>query len=294
MCRKSDRRSSDPSVDGDAPYTPPKTKSFKTSLAQLRYAPRDLFIIFSIKFAESTAYYAFAYVYTAFLSDEFGFTDVEAGVLYTLYGMLCSVIGLLVGPLIDALDLRTCLLLGTIPSFLGRLVSALTGDRRVVSMCSYALLPLGAAFGMPVFALGVRRFTHPENRAFAFTVFYSVLCVASMTAGLLITWMRATFPEGAWLPGAGQLSWMRLNVLATALFTGYTCTASCFVRPLRVRQDAPIESAELEACPRATHGLRTTLRVVCGSKPFWRLLGLRHATELGLGLGCSASGTPQS
>ena len=57
---------------------PLKTKSFKTSLAQLRYAPRDLFIIFSIKFAESTAYYAFAYVYTAFLSDEFGFTDVEA------------------------------------------------------------------------------------------------------------------------------------------------------------------------------------------------------------------------
>ena len=128
---------------------PLKTKSFKTSLAQLRYAPRDLFIIFSIKFAESTAYYAFAYVYTAFLSDEFGFTDVEAGVLYTLYGLLCSVIGLLVGPLIDALDLRTSLLLGTIPSFLGRLGSALTGDRRVVSMCSYALLPLGAAFGMP-------------------------------------------------------------------------------------------------------------------------------------------------
>ena len=33
-----------------------------------------------------------------------GVADVEAGVLYTLYGLLCSVIGLLAGPLIDAID----------------------------------------------------------------------------------------------------------------------------------------------------------------------------------------------
>ena len=127
-----------------------RPKTFVEKVRQLGYAPRELYIIFSIKFAESTAYYAFSYVYTAFLSDEFGFSDVEAGVLYTLYGLLCSAIGLLVGPMIDALDLRTSLLLGTIPSFIGRLGSAVTRDRAFVSMCSYALLPLGAAFGMPV------------------------------------------------------------------------------------------------------------------------------------------------
>ncbi len=127
-----------------------RPKTFVEKVRQLGYAPRELYIIFSIKFAESTAYYAFSYVYTAFLSDEFGFSDVEAGVLYTLYGLLCSAIGLLVGPMIDALDLRTSLLLGTIPSFIGRFGSAVTRDRAFVSMCSYALLPLGAAFGMPV------------------------------------------------------------------------------------------------------------------------------------------------
>ena len=147
----------------DGAAVPPEIKSFKTSLSQLRYAPRDLFTIFSIKFAESTAYYSFAYIYTSFLSDEFGFSDVEAGVLYTIYSLLCSVIGLMVGPLIDALDLRTSLLLGTIPSFIGRLGSALTHDRRVVSMCSYALLPLGAAFGMPA-SNCARRAPHRTSR----------------------------------------------------------------------------------------------------------------------------------
>lgn len=268
-------------ADHDDGAAAPRPKSFREKVLQLRYAPRELFIIFSIKFAESTAYYAFSYVYTAFLSEEFGFSDVEAGVLYTLYGLLCSVIGLLVGPLIDSIDLRTALLLGTIPSFAGRLGSAVTQSRQFVSICSYALLPLGAAFGMPVFALGVRRFTHPENRAFAFTVFYAVLCVASMCGGLLITWVRATFHDGLWLPFVGQLSWMRVDVLACAVLTLYTCVASCFVRRLRVRQGAPIESGELEPCPRATHGLRATLRTVCGSKPFWKLLALSLIVAMG-------------
>ena len=164
--------------------------------------------------------------------------------LYTLYGLLCSVIGLLAGPLIDAIDLRTALLIGTIPSFLGRFGSAVTTSRSFVSMCSYALLPLGAAFSMPVFALGVRRFTHAENRAFAFTVFYAVLCVASMTGGLLITWVRANFHDGITLPLLGHLSWMRVNVLVTALFTLYTSIISCFVRKIRVRQDVPIETGD--------------------------------------------------
>ena len=64
-------------------------------------------------------------------------------------------------------------------AFIARLGSALTFSPRFAWLCSVSALPLGAAFGLPVFALGVRRFTHPENRAFAFTVFYAVLCASS-------------------------------------------------------------------------------------------------------------------
>ena len=47
-----------------------RPKSFIEKLKQLRYAPRDLFIVFSIKFFESTAYFGFSYVYAPFLSEE--------------------------------------------------------------------------------------------------------------------------------------------------------------------------------------------------------------------------------
>jgi len=59
-------------------------KSFADRVRALCKAPRDLFIIFSIKFMETSAYFGFSYIYVAFLSDEFGMSDVEAGYIYAL------------------------------------------------------------------------------------------------------------------------------------------------------------------------------------------------------------------
>ena len=139
----------------------------------MRHAPRDLYIIYSIKLAESTAYFAFSYIYAPYLSDEFGFSDIEAGYIYAAYGLLCSVFGLFAGPAIDALDLRSALLVGTVPSFAARLGSALTTDRQLVAFFSISALPLGAAFGLPVFALGVRCAATPCARRSVADVTYA-------------------------------------------------------------------------------------------------------------------------
>ena len=138
-----------PVVDGDATAAAQQPKTFLQKLQEIGYAPRELWIIYSIKFAESTAYFAFSYIYAPYLSDVFGFSDIEAGMLYAYYGVLCSVFGLLAGPVIDSLDLRSALLVGTIPSFAARFGSAVTDDPDFVSMCSISALPIGAAFGLP-------------------------------------------------------------------------------------------------------------------------------------------------
>ena len=259
-----------------------KPKTFWEKMTQLSYAPRDLYIIYSIKLCETCAYFAFSYVYAPFLSEEFGFSDVEAGMLYSGYGMLCSVFGLMAGPLIDRLSLRNALLLGTVPSFLGRLISSVTLESRTVTLCSVILLPLGATFGLPVFALCVRRFTHPENRAFAFTIFYSVLCSSAIVASLLITYIRAIFHDGWDVPLLGQhLSWLRVVVLVSSLFTFYTCAASCCIRNVQVQQDVPLERARLEPLPSDRPTWRQTVNMVYGSRPFWRLLAISLIVALG-------------
>ena len=285
-----------PAASTDAAGGVVRPKSFTAKLRELSYAPRDLVLIYSIKFAESTAYFAFSYIYAPYLSEEFGMTDIEAGVLYALYGVLCSVFGLVAGPVIDSLDLRTCLLLGTVPSFIARFGSALTRSSDFVALCSVSALPLGAAFGLPVFALGVRRFTHPENRAFAFTIFYAVLCASSAAGGFVISFARARFHDGLDLPWPFEmhLSWMRVNVLLCSAFTFYTVAASCLVRNVRVQQDVPLERAGLEslrktsARPASARSWAERKRVatnyihtVYGNQAFWRLLIVSLIVALG-------------
>jgi MFS family permease len=273
-----------------------RPKTFIEKVKQLGYAPRDLFVIYSIKFAESCAYFAFSYIYAPFLSEEFDMSDVEAGCLYALYGVLCSVVGLFAGPVIDSLDVRSALLLGTVPSFLGRFGSALTRSTDVVYFCNIVLLPLGAAFGLPVFALAVRRFTHPENRAFAFTIFYAVLCLSSAAGGFVISFARATFRESGldlpW-PFSCHLTWMRVNVLMCAGFTFYTCAAACTIRNASIQQNVPLEQAKLEQRTRisAARGAKSWaerrrvaqnyMRVVYGNAAFWRLLSVSLIVALG-------------
>merc|ERR1719182_1051999 len=59
-----------------------KPKKGKEGVEQLRYAPRELFIIISMKFAEIAGYYAGAYIYTTYFTEELGMTDQQAGNLY--------------------------------------------------------------------------------------------------------------------------------------------------------------------------------------------------------------------
>jgi MFS family permease len=274
-------------VDAD-PEATARPKSFLQKLREIGYAPRELWIIYSIKLAESTAYFAFSYIYAPYLSEVFGYSDIEAGMLYAYYGVLCSVFGLIAGPVIDAIDLRTALLVGTLPSFIARLGSALTSDPNYVALCSVSALPLGAAFGLPVFALGVRRFTHPENRAFAFTIFYAVLCAASAFGGLVISFSRSFFHEGIHVPWplslispVSHLGWMRVNVLLCSAFTFYTCAAACFVRNARVQQNGAPRPA---LPPSLSLGIPPAARMLRANdpppRPTHRLLGLVASPRL--------------
>ena len=83
------------------------------------------------------------------------------------------------------------------------------------------------------------------------------------------------FHEGVDLPWplSCHLPWMRVNVLLCSGFTFYTCAAALCIRPnVRVQQHVPLEQAWLEPMPSKCVGLRTFVRVVYGSGPFWRLL----------------------
>ena len=71
-----------------------------TGLNSLSGSPPELWKAYVLKFLDSYAYFSFSLIFTLFLSDEFGMSDVEAGTYYGVWGALVTVFGLFTGELI--------------------------------------------------------------------------------------------------------------------------------------------------------------------------------------------------
>ena len=54
-----------------------------------------------MKFLDSFAYFSFSFVFTMFISSDFGYTDMQARAIYGLWGALITIYGLLSGFIIN-------------------------------------------------------------------------------------------------------------------------------------------------------------------------------------------------
>ena len=77
--------------------------------------------------------------------QEFGLTDLEAGVMYGAYGMLTSLYGFVMGFAVDNLGVKMSLVVGSILQLGSRLLLTFSGSRFVVKAIIYTLLPMGSA-----------------------------------------------------------------------------------------------------------------------------------------------------
>eukprot|EP00440_Ansanella_granifera_P070676 gb/GFBE01076698.1/.p1 GENE.gb/GFBE01076698.1/~~gb/GFBE01076698.1/.p1 ORF type:complete len:586 (+),score=112.77 gb/GFBE01076698.1/:1-1758(+) len=242
-------------------------------LAALLQAPYDLFLVFSIKAAEITAYYGFSYIFVSFVSDEYGMTDREAGNLYAAYGFACTGFGLVLGFVIDRLGVRRSMLLGCTCSMIYRLICALSTSREVLWFATLTFAPVGAAFGVPVLALAVRRYTHRENRTFAFSFFYSMLCLGCLLGSVVINLVRDVLEDGTEILGV-KISWMRMVVFMCTAITCYTMVAAFFVRDIQILSDLPLKEREYCKFKPVHIQVRAALAEIMGQAKFWRLAGI--------------------
>eukprot|EP00931_Biecheleriopsis_adriatica_P049666 TRINITY_DN28731_c0_g1_i1.p1 TRINITY_DN28731_c0_g1~~TRINITY_DN28731_c0_g1_i1.p1 ORF type:complete len:672 (+),score=107.61 TRINITY_DN28731_c0_g1_i1:79-2094(+) len=247
-----------------------KPKAGKEGLEQLRYAPREMFMIISMKFAEIAAYYGGAYIYTNYMSEELGMTDQEAGNLYAAYGFTSTFLGLGAGVAIDKLGVRKSLLIGTVSSALARFAHVVMTTKFAAIVVSLTLFPLGGAFGVPVLALGIRRYSHKDNRKFAFSIFYTMLMLATLVGTMMINQIRGFFPEGTQMNGQ-SFSWMRITWMICTVFTLYTVICAFFLRDIQVCEDQPLEDMVIEPTKPPAGSTVAVLKQIGSSARFWRL-----------------------
>ncbi|KAL7532767.1 hypothetical protein ACHAXR_004834 [Thalassiosira sp. AJA248-18] len=169
-----------------------KVKSGFTSLSN---SPPELWKAYLLKLLDSYAYFSFSLVFTLFLSDDFGMSDVQAGAIYGAWGALITVFGLFTGTVIDNLGVAKCLRIGFVLSFFSRVAIFACTSRTTLLICLLITLPFSNCLGIPVLTVGIRRYTNDANRGFAFGLFYCVMNVGALVAGPLVDALTVYYNE---------------------------------------------------------------------------------------------------
>jgi MFS family permease len=167
------------------------TITFSDAWNELKNSPRELFIIFFLKFLESYSYFSIIYTLIIFLSEEFKYTDEQAGWMYGLFGMCTSLYGFIFGGfVIDNLGVRLSLCLGCSILLTGRLLLVVCTTHYYILLILYTILPIGTCLGIPVMQIGIRRFTTEKSRALAFSIFYMMMNVSAIFSASAIDFFR--------------------------------------------------------------------------------------------------------
>ena len=135
-----------------------------SGFASLRGSPPELYKAYILKFLDSYSYFSFSIIFTLFLSEDFGYSDVTAGSIYGLWGALITVYGLLAGPIVDRNGVAVSLRLGLALSLLARIFIFATTSRYVLLFNVCVTLPAGNCLGIPVLTTGIRRYTNERSR----------------------------------------------------------------------------------------------------------------------------------
>lgn len=197
-------------------------------------------------------------------------SDQEAGNLYAAYGFTSTFFGLGAGVVIDQLGVRKSLLIGTICSTIARFAHVMITTKFSAIIISLTFFPLGGAFGVPVLALGIRRFSHKDNRKFAFSIFYTMLMLATLLGTMMINQIRGFFPDGTKISGQ-SMSWMRIVWLVCTFFTLYTVVCAFCLRDIQVCEDHPLEDMVIKPTQKPSGSTRVVLKQIASSARFWRL-----------------------
>jgi MFS family permease len=165
--------------------------TFSEAWKELKNSPKSLYLIFLLKFLESYSYFCIIYTLIIFLSDEYKYTDEQAGWSYGLFGMCTSFYGFIFGGyLIDNLGVKMSLCLGSVILFIGRCFLVVCTKHLHMIIILYTLLPIGTCLGIPVMQIAIRRFTNEKSRALAYSIFYAMMNVSAIFSASAIDFFR--------------------------------------------------------------------------------------------------------
>lgn len=171
-----------------------------------------------VELLERLAYYAVFIVITLYLSNVWGFSDIEAGVIAGLFSAMLYLLPLFAGAYADKIGFRTAIILafslltvgyaglGILPTMLEsaglvdyEMITTYTGLQesplRWSIIAPLILVVIGGAFIKSVISGTVARETTPENRARGYSLFYMMVNIGAFTGKTVVDPLRRSMGD---------------------------------------------------------------------------------------------------
>ncbi|CAE7949925.1 Ttn, partial [Symbiodinium sp. KB8] len=198
-----------------------------------------VWMTFFLNFFASFAYHVMAVLLVLYATDEFGFSDKEAGTLYGWWGILSSLWTGLGGMFaIDAVGSKRMAVFATVAMFVTRAMLVLAESADTFQLALLVFSPVAEGLLLPVFLVALKRLTTEEERPMAFSLNYAMHNAGGGIADLVIDAFRSwqhLDPSG-FLGLFGRFS---TPTRACFLLSEGALLASCFLACLLPAELAP-------------------------------------------------------
>ncbi|HOO94535.1 MAG TPA: MFS transporter [Proteiniphilum sp.] len=171
-----------------------------------------------VELLERLAYYAVFIVITLYLSNVWGFSDIEAGVIAGIFSAMLYLLPLFAGAYADKIGFRSAIILafalltvgyaglGILPTLLEsaglvdyEMTTTYTGLQdsylRWSIIAPLVLVVIGGAFIKSVISGTVARETTPENRARGYSIFYMMVNIGAFTGKTVVDPLRRSMGD---------------------------------------------------------------------------------------------------
>lgn len=172
-----------------------KNLKFYDSLKSLSDSNYCLWIILSIKFTSFAAFSVIAVIGGLYLTKVQKFSEKEAGLIFASFGLAISFYSILFSNLGKTIGLKYTLILGNLIGSIGYGLILVYKDKYLQFLIILVFVMFAISINLTNTKLGVKYYTYPKSRSFAYTLYFLVFFVAGGFASGGVDLLTTLFPD---------------------------------------------------------------------------------------------------